>query len=76
MQNFGWQKYVRDGAMSGTTGRGLRLEGIQIVLVAKGARCPARPTRASRSGTRAATSPDTGTSSGCAADVPASGCPK
>ena len=32
VQNVGWQSYVRDGAMSGTSGRSLRLEGINIKL--------------------------------------------
>ena len=32
VQNVGWQSYVRDGAMSGTSGRALRLEGINIKL--------------------------------------------
>jgi len=30
VQNVGWQEYVGDGAMSGTSGRSLRLEGIRI----------------------------------------------
>ena len=29
---MGWQNYVRNGAMSGTEGQSLRLEGIQIYL--------------------------------------------
>lgn len=32
VQSFGWQGYVKDGAMSGTTGKAKRLEGIQIAL--------------------------------------------
>ena len=32
VQNDGWQDYVADGEMSGTKGRGLRLEAIQIRL--------------------------------------------
>jgi uncharacterized protein YjdB len=32
VQRIGWQKYVKDGAMSGTSGRSLRLEGINIKL--------------------------------------------
>jgi len=32
VQNFGWQNYVADGAMSGTAGQSLRLEGINIRL--------------------------------------------
>ncbi|MGN0397206.1 MAG: hypothetical protein ACI4EL_04265 [Candidatus Fimimorpha sp.] len=32
MQNEGWQPYAADGAMSGTSGKGLRLEGIKIRL--------------------------------------------
>lgn len=30
VQNVGWQEWVNDGALSGTTGRSLRLEGIEI----------------------------------------------
>ncbi|MBO4365610.1 MAG: Ig domain-containing protein, partial [Eggerthellaceae bacterium] len=33
VQNDGWQNYKKDGAMSGTQGRALRLEGINIYLV-------------------------------------------
>ncbi len=36
VQNDGWQDFVSDGAMSGTTGRSLRLEGIEIKLEASG----------------------------------------
>ena len=32
VQNIGWQTYVRDGAMSGTSGQSLRLEAIKIRL--------------------------------------------
>lgn len=32
VQDIGWQNYVRNGAMSGTEGKSLRLEGIQIYL--------------------------------------------
>lgn len=32
VQNVGWQSYVRDGATAGTSGRSLRLEGINISL--------------------------------------------
>ena len=32
VQDDGWQKYVKDGAMAGTSGRSLRLEGINIKL--------------------------------------------
>lgn len=32
VQNVGWQNYVHGGEMSGTSGRSLRLEGIQIKL--------------------------------------------
>lgn len=32
VQYVGWQNYVRDGAMSGTSGQALRLEGINIQL--------------------------------------------
>lgn len=34
VQNDGWQDFVADGAMSGTAGRSLRLEGIEIKLAA------------------------------------------
>ena len=30
VQSYGWQGYVKDGAVSGTTGQGKRLEGIRI----------------------------------------------
>lgn len=32
VQNIGWQSYVTDGALAGTSGKGLRLEGIKIRL--------------------------------------------
>ena len=32
VQNIGWQKYVSDGAMAGTSGKAYRLEGIKIKL--------------------------------------------
>ena len=32
VQNIGWQSYVKDGAMAGTSGRSLRLEAIKIKL--------------------------------------------
>ena len=32
VQNIGWQTYVKDGASAGTSGKGLRLEGIKIKL--------------------------------------------
>ena len=32
VQNIGWQSWVRDGAMAGTTGRALRVEGMRVVL--------------------------------------------
>ncbi|MBQ2938167.1 MAG: hypothetical protein IJE05_04755 [Clostridia bacterium] len=32
VQNVGWQKYSKDGEMSGTSGRSLRLEGLNIKL--------------------------------------------
>lgn len=32
VQNVGWQDYVADGSMSGTSGRSLRLEGINIAI--------------------------------------------
>ncbi|MGE4509052.1 MAG: S8 family serine peptidase [Eubacteriaceae bacterium] len=37
VQNVGWQAWVSDGALSGTTGRGLRLEGIHIDIADNGA---------------------------------------
>ena len=33
VQNIGWQNYVNDGQMAGTTGQSLRLEGIKIKLI-------------------------------------------
>ena len=36
VQKTGWQKFVKNGADAGTTGQGLRLEAIQIVLTYKG----------------------------------------
>ena len=35
VQNVGWQNYMRDGEMSGTSGRSLRLEGINVRLGGK-----------------------------------------
>ncbi|MGO2961204.1 MAG: hypothetical protein ACTIDE_01565 [Carnobacterium maltaromaticum] len=32
IQNYGWQGYVSDAAISGTTGRGLRMEAVQAYL--------------------------------------------
>ena len=32
VENIGWQPYVKDGAMAGTSGKALRLEGIRIKL--------------------------------------------
>ena len=32
VQTYGWQGYVKDGAMSGTSGQSKRLEGINIKL--------------------------------------------
>ena len=32
VQNVGWQNYVSNGAMAGTTGKSLRLEGINIKI--------------------------------------------
>ncbi|PKM61533.1 MAG: hypothetical protein CVU99_03045 [Firmicutes bacterium HGW-Firmicutes-4] len=34
VQNDGWQEFVADGTMSGTSGRSLRLEGIEVKLEA------------------------------------------
>lgn len=36
VQNVGWQPFVKDGALSGTTGRSLRVEGIRIKLAGDG----------------------------------------
>jgi uncharacterized protein YjdB len=36
VQNDGWQNFVTDGTMSGTSGRSLRLEGIEVKLDTKG----------------------------------------
>lgn len=35
VSNIGWQDYVTDGEMSGTTGRGLRIEAVKIKLDTK-----------------------------------------
>ena len=35
VQNIGWQKYVKNGATAGTSGRSLRLEGANIKLASK-----------------------------------------
>ncbi|MBR2683954.1 MAG: hypothetical protein IKE22_11895 [Atopobiaceae bacterium] len=35
VQNVGWQGWRKDGAMSGTSGRALRLEGINVKLTSK-----------------------------------------
>ena len=40
VQDIGWQAGKKDGQLSGTTGRSLRLEGMQIVLVKKGDSAP------------------------------------
>ena len=32
VQDIGWQEYIKNGAMSGTSGKSLRLEGIKIYL--------------------------------------------
>lgn len=37
VQNEGWQNYVSDGTISGTSGKSLRLEGIEIKLDNHGA---------------------------------------
>jgi uncharacterized protein YjdB len=37
VQNVGWQSWVTDGAISGTTGQSLRLEGIHIAIDDNGA---------------------------------------
>ena len=35
VQNEGWKNWVKDDAMSGTTGKNLRLEAIEIRLIKK-----------------------------------------
>ncbi len=35
VQSYGWQEYVKDGALSGTEGEGLRLEAIKVKLTNK-----------------------------------------
>ncbi len=41
IQSKGWEKsYIKDGAISGTVGKGLRLEAIQIQLVYKDTPAP------------------------------------
>lgn len=32
VENFGWQNYAKDGGMAGTSGKALRLEGIQMLV--------------------------------------------
>ena len=41
VQDIGWLAWAKNGKTSGTTARAARLEGIQIVLVAKGSDAPA-----------------------------------
>ena len=36
VQNEGWQDWKKDGTMSGTSGKGLRLEGIEVKLDTQG----------------------------------------
>ena len=40
VQSIGWQDFVQDGKMSGTSGQSKRLEGIEICLVKKGGNAP------------------------------------
>ena len=35
VQTYGWQRYVKDGATAGTTGKSKRLEGMNVKLVSK-----------------------------------------
>lgn len=35
VQNAGWQEWIQNGAISGTVGQGLRLEGVRIYLITK-----------------------------------------
>jgi uncharacterized protein YjdB len=37
VQGIGWTKWVRDGALAGTTGRGLRTEAVEVVVLTRGA---------------------------------------
>ena len=46
VQSYGWQAWKYNGQMSGTSGLAKRLEGIQIVLVPKGAAAPGKTARA------------------------------
>ena len=39
-QNFGWLGWAENGGSAGSAGYSYRLEGIQIVLVAKGGAAP------------------------------------
>ena len=39
-QKFGWLGWAKNGESAGSAGYGYRLEGIQIVLVAKGGSAP------------------------------------
>ncbi len=39
-QDYGWLGWAKNGEAAGTAGRSLRLEGMQIVLVKKGAGAP------------------------------------
>lgn len=36
VQNIGWQSYVSNGSLAGTTGRALRLEGVKVNLALQG----------------------------------------
>ena len=46
VQSYGWLDWAKNGQMSGTSGLAKRLEGIQIVLVPKGAAAPGKTARA------------------------------
>lgn len=45
-QTYGWLDWSKNGEMAGTEGLAKRLEGIQIVLVPKGAAAPGKTARA------------------------------
>ena len=40
VQTYGWQNWVGNNAMAGTSGQSKRLEGIRIMLIAKGSAAP------------------------------------
>ena len=42
VQNYGWMGWTKDGKGAGTTGKGLRLEAYQIVILPKGSAAPGK----------------------------------